>query len=120
MKTQNLNDIFSELRDTLTFFNSVDTSEYPYHGYHVTADNLYRLELPVAGLTKSDISIKAVNNTLEIRGGKKDHKWSPPFERTFMLPKNSDTVKIKASVENGLLTVDIPLVKDSATIINII
>lgn len=83
-------------------------------------DDEYLLELPVPGLSKEDLSVKIINGKLEVKGGKENHKWTPKFEKTFLLPKDINTKKVEASVENGILTVKIGLNKESETIVKII
>ena len=83
-------------------------------------DDEYLLELPVPGLSKEDLSVKIVSGKLEVKGGKEDHRWSPKFEKTFLLPKDINSKKVGAVIENGILTVKIGINKESETIVKII
>jgi HSP20 family protein len=78
-------------------------------------------ELP--GMTDKDVTVEAEQNTLTIKGEKKtereekkekngrwhlvERSWGS-FERSFTLPGNIDTGKIKAGFEAGLLTIHLP------------
>ncbi len=75
-------------------------------------------ELP--GLTKDDIEIAVDNGVLTLRGERKlaDDKSRESyrrlersygaFERTFSLPTGTDTSKVSATFENGLLSLVLP------------
>ena len=75
-------------------------------------------ELP--GVEKDDVDVSIEDNLLVIRGEKKvesagdedqSHRTECVygcFERSFSLPKQVDTNKVKASFDKGVLTLDIP------------
>ncbi|MFZ5623115.1 MAG: Hsp20/alpha crystallin family protein [Gemmatimonadota bacterium] len=75
-------------------------------------------ELP--GVGPDDVKLSLENNTLTIRGEKKQvaeestervHRYERTygaFERSFTLPTTVDAEKIQASYENGVLTVILP------------
>ena len=75
-------------------------------------------ELP--GLKPEDVKITMENNTLTLRGEKKQiaeektervHRYERTygsFERAFALPTTVDPEKIMASYANGILTITIP------------
>jgi len=81
-------------------------------GYHLTA------ELP--GLDKGDLEIKIQDGSLEIKGEKKEEHEdktdgyvrkeynSSSYYRTFKLPENIDEDKIDATLEKGVLKLDLP------------
>lgn len=81
-------------------------------GFMVTAD------LP--GVKKEDIEIDLKDSTLTIKGEKKFEKKAPKenyiriersygkFIRSFSLPNNIDSEKIKATFNNGMLELNIP------------
>jgi HSP20 family molecular chaperone IbpA len=97
---------------------TVTTNSTEYHSEKTDIE--YLLELPVPGLSKEDLSVKIVSGKLEVKGGKEDHKWTPKFEKTFLLPKDINTKKVEATVENGVLIVKIGINKESETIVKII
>jgi HSP20 family protein len=112
-----VNDIFGKFDQPV--WNTTVTTKSEYYHSEKTDDG-YILELPVVGLAKEDLSIKISNGKLEIKGGKEDHRWTPSFEKNFSLPKDINTKKVEAKVENGLLTVTIGISKDSETVVKII
>jgi len=75
-------------------------------------------ELP--GLKPEDVKITMENNTLTLRGEKKQvaeeknervHRYERSygsFERSFSLPNTVDAEKAAASFENGVLTITLP------------
>ena len=89
---------------------------YPPYNIERTGENDYRVTVAVAGFGQDDLSIEAKENTLTIRGERKDKQEKAgevlhqgiaarAFERVFQL---ADFVQVKnASLENGLLHVDL-------------
>lgn len=103
--------IWKELENTTTSI---------FKGYTSTKDdNGYTFEMAVPGLAKGDLTVKIVKGRLNIKS-ETENKWVGEFDKTFILPEESDTKKIKASVENGILTVNIPLKKDSDNVIEVL
>lgn len=80
-----------------------------------------RAELP--GVKEEDIEIEISDNTLSIKGEKKEENHEEndqshyseirygSFCRRVSLPENIDSEKIGAKFENGMLTVSVPLEK---------
>jgi HSP20 family molecular chaperone IbpA len=114
---------YNLLHDSLTSsyhvvdsFNNFDkTKDYHFE----TTEDSFILELPVPGLDKNSISVKVIEGKLKIEGGVTDHRWSPEFKRSFILPKNVNTKNIKATIENGVLIVTIGINKESETIVKV-
>ena len=61
-----------------------------------------------------------IKGKLNISGGKKDDRWCDEFDKTFNLPEGINVKKIKAKVENGLLSIDLPIKEDVENDIEII
>jgi molecular chaperone IbpA len=93
------------------------TPGYPPYNIERTGENAYRISVAVAGFSQADLAIEAKENTLQIRGTKKEsteekkgevlHQGiaARAFERRFQL---ADHVEVKgATLENGLLHVDL-------------
>jgi molecular chaperone IbpA len=90
---------------------------YPPYNIERKGENDYRITIAVAGFGEEDLSIESKENTLTIRGEKKQEQEEKAgelvyqgiaaraFERVFQL---ADFVQVKsAALENGLLHVDL-------------
>lgn len=83
----------------------------------VEENNKLHIEIAVAGFNKDDISIEASANKLIIKGTKEDddygvryiqkHISSNPFERIIVLHDDYVDGIVTASVEDGILTVQV-------------
>ena len=82
-------------------------------------NNAYRIRADLPGMAKKDIDIEVVDNRLKITGERKhdidesiDQNYSEinygMFTRTFNLPEDVIANKIKASMKNGVLALEIP------------
>ena len=97
-----------------------NTTSTIFNGYHSEqTDDSYVLEMAVPGLGKKDLSVKIVKGRLNIKSDV-ETKWLSSFEKTFVLPEESDSKKIKATVENGVLTVRIPIKEDAEKIVEVL
>ena len=86
----------------------------------VDSDSTYVITAELPGIAESDIDVKYVDQTLTIRGEKKEVKeneeWNRHlserryglFQRVFRVPNGIDTTKISATFKNGVLTVTLP------------
>lgn len=88
--------------------------------YETGKEVVAKIELP--GINKEDISIRATDDGIEIKGEKKDEvreedrkkgryrleRSYSGFYRYFSLPDNADANKIDASYKDGLLEIKIP------------
>jgi molecular chaperone IbpA len=109
---------FDRLFSLLDQVTAVDASPgYPPYNIERTGDGAYRISVAVAGFSEPELSIETRQNTLLIRGEKKESATEKKgqvlhqgiaaraFERRFQL---ADHVEVKgASLENGLLHVDL-------------
>jgi len=85
-----------------------------------TEKNLVIATFELPGLSKDQVGIDVHNGNLTISGSvsesseKEEHSYvvrerrSGKFSRTIKLPEATDPKEIKASIENGLLTVTFP------------
>ena len=90
----------------------------PVDVFEDTDDIKLVAELP--GIKSEDVKISLENNTLTLRGEKKQvaeektervHRYERSygrFERVFTLPSTVDPERIEASFDNGILTVVLP------------
>jgi len=92
-----------------------EAATYPLYNITPTTENEYRITMAVAGFGKEDVQIEVRENTLSIRGEKKEadtdrtflHRGiaSRAFARRFQL---ADHVEVRgADVMEGLLSVDL-------------
>ena len=104
---------FDTLFNDLYRMQHVDrASGYP--PYNMTKkDNIYKLKMAVAGISKKDLDIVREKNTLTIIGSSEDNNTdetlykgiaSRNFKRSFNL---ADDIKIKkANLKDGMLTIE--------------
>jgi HSP20 family molecular chaperone IbpA len=97
---------------------------YPPYNIEQSAENTYRITLAVAGFREADLSITLENAQLVIRGRQVDdsegrmflHRGiaARQFQRSFVL---ADGVEVAgASMENGLLHVDLSRAKPETVV----
>jgi HSP20 family protein len=80
----------------------------------------YEITAELPGIDEKNVEIKVANNTLTIKGEKKEEKEEKEkdyylserrygsFQRSFQIPDSVDAGKIEASFAKGLLTVKLP------------
>ncbi|MCX6076247.1 MAG: Hsp20/alpha crystallin family protein [Campylobacterales bacterium] len=77
----------------------------------------YSVKVELPGLDKNNITIECVNNTLRIKGEKKEEKEKDyyrversygSFERVLGMPDDADADKIESTFKDGILSVSIP------------
>ena len=92
----------------------------PSKGYHcIKNENDWTLEMAVPGFTKEDLKVKMVKDELSIVSTNEDNIWLGSFDKLFTLPKDVNTKKIKAKVENGVLTITLPIKEDTESFIDV-
>lgn len=86
----------------------------------VEEDKNYVISAELPGLDEKDIEVKVANDTLAIRGEKKEEKEERDknyyvserrygtFQRSFQLPLGTDADKIEAKFEKGVLRITLP------------
>jgi HSP20 family protein len=86
--------------------------------YETKDEYVFKLEVP--GMTKDNIEIEFKDDTVIIKGEKKEEtevkkedyhrveRICGSFSRSFNLPKNIDEKKIDASIKDGILELRIP------------
>lgn len=91
----------------------------------VEREKEYEIEAEVPGLDEKDIEVSLANNTLRIKGEKKEEHEEKKknsylserrygaFERSFQLPSGVDASKIEASFVKGVLKVTLPKTADA-------
>ena len=103
-----LNDFSSSLNNSLSWEPKFEV---------LNTDTMYCIRAEIPGMSKKDIDIELENNTLSISG---DRKWNDKdqnnysefsygkFYRSFNLPENVKENNIKASMKDGILSVQVP------------
>jgi len=109
-------DLFNEIFNTprLTLNNGYEYSPINYaHAKVNQNDDNYTVKLPLAGFSKDHVDISVVDNILTITAENKENEFGNKIVKSWSLPRNSvDQTKIDASLENGVLTVVVPKVKN--------
>lgn len=79
-----------------------------------TADDGWRVEIPMPGIDPKNISLEAAGQALAIRGSEGDdqHGNSVRYEQSLSVPQFLDLEKLSASYRHGMLELALPL-KDS-------
>lgn len=87
-------------------------------------ENEFLIELSTPGLNKEDVKIELNGDVLKISSDFEDTKEEnndgyyrrefrkSSFERNFTIPKNGNKEEISANMENGILNVSIPKLKE--------
>ena len=104
--------LFNQLWSDLPVRSVRSTPANPFHVY--TAEDSWRVEIPMPGIDPAHVSLEVAGNTIVVRaeqdGGRND--GSTQWEQTITVPQILDLNGIKASHRHGMLALTIPL-KDS-------
>lgn len=60
-----------------------------------------------------------IKGELSIASTNEDNVWLGSFDKRFTLPQDVNSKKIKAKVENGVLSLTLPIKEDSENFIDI-
>lgn len=114
----NLLDIFD---DFFTINPFEDTSiKCPIHDV-IENEKEYVVEAMLAGVKKEDVivdvnerrlSIEAVRNEVKDLKYNRKESFTGTYKRSFILPDNADADNITATLEDGVLTVNIPKLEE--------
>jgi len=128
---------FDRMRDKMfDFFKTSDfpsfdilpfssTRDYPKTNIVAEKDTgNIRIEMAVPGFKREDIDVEIVDNTLKIAGKMQDKGQccndsyhcksiaSRSFVKKWTLPKNANLESLDALLEDGILTVFLPIIKE--------
>ena len=104
--------IFDQLQ--LYAKNNLQSQGFPPYNIQKGGDTTYTIEMALAGFGKEDITVELTENALSVRSDKKDesdeytyHRGISyrKFDRKFTLA--DDIVVNSASLENGMLTIEL-------------
>ncbi|MFA8434768.1 MAG: Hsp20/alpha crystallin family protein [Marinifilaceae bacterium] len=80
------------------------------------------LEMAIPGFSKEEVSVQVEKDLLKVKGEKEEKKENPnykrrefvvaDFEKSFRLSSKIDQERIAATVENGVLQVNLPLLEE--------
>jgi len=103
------------------FFNPLEGVLSKYHYDNLPDANIdknddgYTLQMAVPGLTSDDLEIKVKDDILTISYENEEKNensyFMSNFVKSYRLPDNINSDKIKGKVVNGLLKIDVPLNK---------
>jgi HSP20 family protein len=98
-----------------------EKSQFPRNNIWTDKEKCY-IEIEAPGLTKEDLSISAKGQYLSVKATKKDQKEEIEYnirelkyeswKKTWEIPERLDLKKLEARVENGLLTIEIPIIPE--------
>jgi HSP20 family molecular chaperone IbpA len=113
------NNIDSILKDP--FWDDFDNFfTKPSKGWHcIKEDDRWILEISIPGLVKEDLKVKMIKGELSIISENEDNVWLGSFDKRFTIPQDVNTKKIKAKVENGVLTLTLLIKEDTENNIDI-
>ena len=112
-----IDDMFKDLFNT----SWPATTISPAMDLYTEDDKNLVAEFHVPGFNSEDVDINVRNNTLEVKGEKHDKQEDSKkrnymrresyasFYRSIVLPKNADSDSIKASFDDGVLRVTVPM-----------
>jgi HSP20 family protein len=84
------------------------------------SDSAYEVEIELPGVDKKEVTVNVVDGVLTVSGERKTHRnsedenliWNEisygSFKRSFQLAGEIQEEKIKATFQNGMLSLDIP------------
>jgi len=91
-------------------------------------DDGYQITLELPGVSQNDINVSLHDKMLIVKGEKKSRREETKgsvffcerqygqFQRSFRLPEDANSAAVKASFDDGVLTLIVPrLVKDTST-----
>jgi molecular chaperone IbpA len=94
--------------------NNLQSSGFPPYNIQKGGDTTYTIEIALAGFGKEDITVELTENTLSVRSDKKDESDEYTFHRGISYRKfdrkftlADDIVVNSASLENGMLTIEL-------------
>jgi HSP20 family molecular chaperone IbpA len=76
-----------------------------WHTHLQKTESGYKLEIPLAGFKKENIEVGIEKGVLKVKAHRGE-KGEIKFEQSYYLPKDVNTDNVKASHEDGLLTLN--------------
>tara|TARA_B110000014_G_C19992632_1_gene514165 strand:- start:164 stop:544 length:381 start_codon:yes stop_codon:yes gene_type:complete len=100
-----------------SFFSTFEGSQKYDSEYEVYEnESSFDIHIELPGIKKEQLSVKVHENHLKVNTnetgingkGENKNKRTKKFAKTFKLPSNIDQAKIKSSLEDGILTLNLP------------
>ena len=115
--TGNLLKNFFSIADE-AFYKNNQRSSFFFETTHL--ENSVQVEMILPGYSRNELTITSDSENLVVETNEnfKDNKWKSTFKRSFKISDSLDNKKVEASLENGILTINIPK-KDKPKKINI-
>ena len=113
---------FDHFEETFNRLRKTASDGYPPYNIEQTHENGLRISLAVAGFTMKDLEVEVENNQLIIRGRQEEEEGrvylhrgiaARQFQRSFVLADGIEV--LGASMDNGLLHVDMERVEPAST-----
>jgi len=118
-RKSSFDDIFNFQREVDRFFNQFlsdapvrpvqSTSSFPFQVH--TADDSWRVEIPMPGIDPAYVTLEVAGNTIVVRaeqdGGRNDS--ATQWEQTLTVSRILDLDRIRATHRHGMLALTIPL-----------
>lgn len=106
------------------FFSIADEAFYkenrPSSFFYETTklENSIQVEMILPGYSRKELDVSSNGEELIVETNKdfKKSKWKSEFKRIFKLSDSLDNENIKATLENGILSIDIPKKKKAKNI----
>ncbi len=82
--------------------------------YHLKTlgDGSYQFEMPLPGCTKDDISVKIIKSKLVLIIKSTDNLWVNSGKAEFYIPSEIISKDVTAKLEDGVLSVSLPVSKE--------
>jgi HSP20 family molecular chaperone IbpA len=111
----NFKKIFDYLFDE-TQMNTLKYGNLIYHPVKITSDDIgHKIKFVVPGISKENISLIIKDSEIIVSYEGKQTEFVAPFKKTYKIPSDVDEKNINAKMENGILELDLPLIKKKLT-----
>lgn len=112
------------VREFDTVFNELfGTSAQKYTDgvkYHTSKnENDYILEVPLPGSSKNDVEVSVEKDILKLSVKKNESRFSKEYNHMWYLAEDHNPEDVRASMENGILTVKVGRVKPQKKFVNV-
>jgi len=75
-------------------------------------DKEFKVEFMLPGFKKEEVKLEINNDVLSISAERKENKYFNKINKSYSLPENLDTENVEAKLEDGVLKILIPKLKE--------